>query len=141
MDTGQARRNGAADADSSTPRSGPPFDVFACACPSRPTLEHITGRWGVLTLGGLADGPLRFNELARRVDGVSQKMLSQTLQALERDGFVQREVLATLPPHVVYRLSPVGATVSARLMSLIEEVEALMPEVLDAQARYDEQHG
>jgi DNA-binding HxlR family transcriptional regulator len=123
-----------------TEQTDPAFDVFACACPSRPALEHITGRWGVLVLGGLADGPQRFNELARRVDGVSQKMLSQTLQALERDGFVEREVLATLPPHVVYRLSPMGAPVAAKLMDLIADLEALMPQVLDAQERYADRH-
>ncbi|QMU76658.1 helix-turn-helix transcriptional regulator [Streptacidiphilus sp. PB12-B1b] len=133
METEQAQRRSRPDAGSSEDH----FDVFACACPSRPTLEHITGRWGVLTLGGLAQGPLRFNELARRVDGVSQKMLSQTLQALERDGFVEREVLATLPPHVVYRLTPVGVAVADKLMGLIADLEALMPQVLDAQARYD----
>ena len=63
-----------------------PFNVFAKACPSRGTLEHVTGRWGTLTLGALHEGSLRFNELRRRVDGVSEKMLSQTLHALERDG-------------------------------------------------------
>src|SRR3954451_9809954 len=84
------------------PGSGPDptpefeFDVFAKACVSRAAMEHITGRWGVLVLGGLHDGPLRFNALRRRVDGVSEKMLSQTLQSLERDGFVVREVHSTI---------------------------------------------
>jgi DNA-binding HxlR family transcriptional regulator len=117
----------------------PPFDVFASACPSRPVLEHITGRWGVLALGGLADGPLRFNELGRRIDGISQKMLSQTLHTLERDGFVEREVLGTIPPHVVYRLSPVGAEVTGTLLGLIGRLEELMPQVLESQERHDHQ--
>ncbi len=67
------------------------FDVFSRECPSRSTLEHVTGRWGGLTLGALYEESLRFNELRRRVDGVSEKMLSQTLHALERDGLVLRE--------------------------------------------------
>lgn len=83
-----------------------PYDVFAKACPSRGTLEHVTGRWGALTLGALQEGSLRFNELRRRVDGVSEKMLSQTLQALERDGLVHREAQPTNPPRVDYELTP-----------------------------------
>ena len=74
------------------------FDVFARNCPSRGTLEHVTGRWGVLTMGALYDSSLRFNELRRRVDGVSEKMLSQTLHALERDGLVHRDAQPTNPP-------------------------------------------
>ncbi|WP_449344837.1 winged helix-turn-helix transcriptional regulator, partial [Streptomyces narbonensis] len=80
------------------------YDVFARACPSRGTLEHVTGRWGSLTLGALYDGTFRFNELRRRVDGVSEKMLSQTLHALERDGLVHRDAQPTNPPRVDYRL-------------------------------------
>ncbi|MFC1421042.1 winged helix-turn-helix transcriptional regulator [Streptacidiphilus cavernicola] len=118
----------------------PAFDVFAADCPSRAALEHITGRWGVLVLGGLADGPRRFNELGRRIDGLSQKMLAQTLHALERDGFVEREVLGTTPPHVVYRLSPTGAAIGAQLMELVGNLEALMPQVLASRSRYDRQH-
>ena len=67
------------------------FDVFAQACTSRATLEHLTGRWGTLAMVALHDGTLRFNALRRRVVRVSEKMLAQTLQALERDGFVHRE--------------------------------------------------
>jgi DNA-binding HxlR family transcriptional regulator len=117
--------------------AAPAFDVFAVNCPSRPVLEHITGRWGVLALGGLAGGPMRFNELGRRVDGVSQKMLSQTLHALERDGLVERRVLGTIPPHVEYALTALGQRVAARLIGLIEVLEGAMPEVLEAQSRYD----
>lgn len=112
-------------------------NVFARACSSRPVLQHISGRWGALTLAGLRDEPLRFNALRRRVDGISEKMLSQTLQALERDGFVVREVQATIPPRVEYSLTPLGATVAARLLDLIELLEASMDEVTAAQQRYD----
>ncbi|UJV40384.1 MULTISPECIES: winged helix-turn-helix transcriptional regulator [unclassified Streptomyces] len=117
------------------------FDVFARNCPSRGTLEHVTGRWGVLTMGALYDSSLRFNELRRRVDGVSEKMLSQTLHALERDGLVHRDAQPTNPPRVDYSLTPLGREVSARLMSLISCVEDRMEEVLRSRERYDMERG
>ncbi|WP_329588920.1 helix-turn-helix transcriptional regulator [Streptomyces sp. NBC_01362] len=116
------------------------FDVFSSQCPSRSTLEHATGRWGSLTLGALHEGGFRFNELRRRVDGVSEKMLSQTLQALERDGLVHREARPTNPPRVDYELTPLGWQVAERLLALIELVEGRMPEVLAARTHYDEAH-
>ncbi|MFE4050759.1 winged helix-turn-helix transcriptional regulator [Streptomyces sp. YIM B13518] len=119
----------------------PPFDVFAKACPSRGTLEHVTGRWGALTLGALHEGSLRFNELRRRVDGVSEKMLSQTLHALERDGLVHREAQPTNPPRVDYELTPLGHEIARRLLSLIQCVEGSMDAVLRARERYDETRG
>lgn len=118
-----------------------PFNVFAKACPSRGTLEHVTGRWGALTLGALHEGSLRFNELRRRVDGVSEKMLSQTLHALERDGLVHREAQPTNPPRVDYELTPLGHEVARRLLSLIQCVEGSMDAVLQARERYDETRG
>ncbi|MFI2233272.1 winged helix-turn-helix transcriptional regulator [Nocardia testacea] len=123
---------------SETSTAALPFDVFARACPSRPVLEHLTGRWGTLVLAGLADGPLRFGDLRRRIDGVSEKMLAQTLQQLERDGFVHREVRRAIPPHVEYSLTGLGAETAPRLLDLIGFLEARMPEVLDAQRRHTE---
>ncbi|WP_326679916.1 winged helix-turn-helix transcriptional regulator [Streptomyces sp. NBC_01237] len=117
------------------------FDVFSRQCPSRGTLEHVTGRWGSLTLGALYEGSLRFNELRRRVDGVSEKMLSQTLHALERDGLVHREAQPTNPPRVDYELTPLGREVTGRLLGLIQLVQDRMAEVLTARERYDEAHG
>ncbi|WP_353944948.1 helix-turn-helix domain-containing protein [Streptomyces sp. HUAS MG91] len=117
------------------------YDVFARACPSRGTLEHVTGRWGALTLGALHEGSFRFNELRRRVDGVSEKMLSQTLQALERDGLVHREAQPTNPPRVDYELTPLGHEVAGRLLALIEFVEGRMDDVLVARERYDAERG
>ncbi|MCA6093366.1 helix-turn-helix transcriptional regulator [Streptomyces sp. SCA3-4] len=114
-----------------------PFDVFARSCPSRDTLGHVTGRWGGLTLGALREDTLRFNELRRRVEGVSEKMLAQTLQALERDGLVHREAQPTNPPRVDYRLTPLGREAADRLLALIELLEERMPEVLAARERYD----
>ncbi|MFJ8110873.1 winged helix-turn-helix transcriptional regulator [Streptomyces sp. NPDC096132] len=118
-----------------------PYNVFAKACPSRGTLEHVTGRWGGLTLGALYEGSLRFNELRRRVDGVSEKMLSQTLHALERDGLVHRDAQPTNPPRVDYELTPLGREVAERLLALIHCVEGRMDDVLTARERYDGTRG
>jgi DNA-binding HxlR family transcriptional regulator len=112
-------------------------DVFSRDCPSRATLEHVTGRWGILALGALDAGAMRFNALRRRVDGVSEKMLAQTLQALERDGLVHREARPTNPPYVEYSLTPLGQQIATRLTGLIEFVEDQMHEVLAARERYD----
>ncbi|GCD94367.1 winged helix-turn-helix transcriptional regulator [Embleya hyalina] len=117
------------------------FDVFAKECGSRTAMEHITGRWGVLVLGGLYDGPMRFNALRRRVDGVSEKMLAQTLQALERDGFVLREVHSTIPPRVEYTLTDLGSATAAKLLDLIAHLEGHMARVLVAREEYDRTHG
>lgn len=111
--------------------------VFARACASRPILEHVTGRWGSLALAALAEGPFRFNALRRKVDGVSEKMLAQTLQTLERDGFVHREAQLTIPPRVEYSLTPLGREVAEKLLDLIRFVETAMPEVLAHRARHD----
>ncbi|MEV0441649.1 helix-turn-helix domain-containing protein [Streptomyces spectabilis] len=117
------------------------YDVFARNCPSRTTLEHVTGRWGALTLGALHDGTFRFNELRRRVDGVSEKMLSQTLHALERDGLVHREAQPTNPPRVDYRLTPLGGQIAERLLTLIHFVESAQDTVGEAQRAYDSRDG
>ncbi|MEV5882917.1 helix-turn-helix domain-containing protein [Streptomyces sp. NPDC052020] len=114
-----------------------PYDVFSRDCPSRGILEHVTGRWGALTLGALCEGSFRFNQLRRRVDGVSEKMLSQTLHALERDGLVHREAQPTNPPRVDYELTPLGREVAERLAGLIEFLEGSMDQVLAARERYD----
>ncbi|GGS61138.1 helix-turn-helix domain-containing protein [Streptomyces griseoviridis] len=114
-----------------------PYDVFSRGCPSRATLEHVTGRWGALTLGALSHGSFRFNELRRRVDGVSEKMLAQTLHALERDGLVHREAQPTNPPRVDYELTALGRETARRLVALIEYLEGSMDEVLAARERYD----
>jgi DNA-binding HxlR family transcriptional regulator len=82
--------------------------LFAADCPSRGVLDHVTSRWGVLALVALRDGTLRFSELRRRIGGVSEKMLAQTLQALEEDGFVLRTAHPEVPPRVDYRLTPLA---------------------------------
>ena len=114
----------------------PEADVFARECPSRPVLQNITGRWGVLVLAALVDDTRRFSELRRRVDGVSERMLSQTLQGLERDGLVHREVHETIPPRVEYTLTDLGAQVAEHLEALIKVLETNMPRIHEAQAAY-----
>lgn len=112
------------------PQPDPGFDVFSAGCPSREVMQHITGRWGALTLVALADGPLRFSAVRRRVDGISDRLLAQTLQRLEADGLVRRHDLESAPPHVEYDLSDSGARVAPRLVDLISTLEAVMPQVM-----------
>ncbi|MGI5245885.1 winged helix-turn-helix transcriptional regulator [Dactylosporangium sp. CA-139066] len=113
------------------------FDVFAKNCTSRPVMENVAGKWGILTMAGLLAGTHRFNELRRRVDGVSEKMLSQTLHALERDGLVVREVVTAIPPRVEYSLTDPGRRIAVKLGELIDLLEAEMPAITAAQERYD----
>ncbi|MFW0794028.1 helix-turn-helix domain-containing protein [Gordonia sp. CPCC 205515] len=115
-------------------------DVFARDCQSRDVLQNVTSRWGLLALVALGEGDKRFNALRRRVDGVSERMLSVTLQQLERDGFVNRTVLQAIPPRVEYSLTDLGATVARRLTEVIELVEASVPDVAQARAAYDDTH-
>ena len=111
-------------------------DVFARACTSRSLLADVTGRWGSLAVLALADGTARFGALRRRVDGVSEKMLSQTLQALERDGVVVRDVVSTAPPRVEYALTHLGRRIAARLRDLVEVLEGSVGEVEAARAAH-----
>jgi DNA-binding HxlR family transcriptional regulator len=113
-------------------------DVFDRACTSREALEHVTGKWSLLALSALAECPHRFGELRRRVQGVSEKMLAQSLQTLERDGWVHREVHSAIPPHVEYRLTAAGAELVPHLLGLISFVEARLPEVHAARVAADE---
>lgn len=112
-------------------------DVFARNCSSREALQNATSRWGILALAALAEDDYRFNALRRRVDGVSERMLSQTLQTLERDGMVVRTVRGSIPPKVEYSLTPLGREVATHLTSLIELVESSLPDVVAARERHD----
>lgn len=110
-------------------------EVFAQECPSRGVLINVTSRWGVLVLVALLDGKQRFNELKRKIGGISDKMLSQTLQVLEADGFVLREVLPVVPPHVDYSLSPTGIEVAHHVEALTDWIEENLGEVLAAREK------
>ncbi|MFF0050821.1 winged helix-turn-helix transcriptional regulator [Streptomyces sp. NPDC005498] len=101
--------------------------VFSKDCPSRQVLMDISGRWGVLVLAALSQGKCRFNVLRRRIDGISEKMLSQTLLALRRDGLVDRFVENAVPPRVTYSLSPLGIAVAEKVNALITLLETEVP--------------
>ena len=100
-------------------RAAPAPPRFPSDCPSRKVLDHVTSKWGVLVLLSLADGTLRWGQLRRTVDGVSEKMLAQTLQILERDGLVHREAMPVIPPHVEYSLTGLGAGLVEHLLPLM----------------------
>jgi DNA-binding HxlR family transcriptional regulator len=111
-------------------------EILARDCPSREVLNHVCSRWGVLVLVVLLDGMHRFSELRRKIGGVSEKMLSQTLQSLEQDGFLDRKALPVVPPHVEYRLTPLGEEVALQVNGLTTWIEQNLPRIMDArQAR------
>jgi len=112
-------------------------DVFARTCPSRATFEDVTGKWASLLLIALGERPRRFGELRRKVQGVSEKMLSQSLRALERDGMVTRTSHGTVPPRVDYALTELGAEVSRTMRELADVLEAAVPHVTSAREHYD----
>ncbi len=112
-------------------------NLFAEACPSREVLKHVTSRWGVLLLVALMAGTHRFSDLRRKIGGVSEKMLAQTLQWLEADGFVLRVQYPVVPPHVEYSLTPLGQEVALRVRDLADWIEVKLPEILDARPQTD----
>jgi len=101
-----------------------PSGVLPAKCPSRQVLDHVTSTWGVLILLALTQGTLRWSELRRAVEGISEKMLAQTLRVLEGDGFVLREVAAVVPPRVDYSLTERGRELTAHLLPLMEWIAA-----------------
>jgi DNA-binding HxlR family transcriptional regulator len=101
----------------------PRGELFAVTCPSRQVLQNVTSRWGVLVLVALMAGTYRFSELRRKIGGVSEKMLAQTLQALEADGFVLRTAHPVVPPHVEYSLTRMGQEVAREVESLADWIE------------------
>jgi DNA-binding HxlR family transcriptional regulator len=111
-------------------------DLYAPACPSRGVLDHVTSRWGVLVLVALLEGTHRFSELRRKVAGVSEKMLAQTLHALEEDGFVLREVYPVIPPRVDYSLTPMGEEVAGHVEALADWIEENLPRIVTARAQH-----
>jgi len=107
-----------------------PGGVFPARCPSRVVLEHVTSKWGVLILVALSDRALRWSELRRRADGISEKMLAQTLRTLERDGFVHRDAQPVIPPRVDYSLTDRGRELVALLLPLMEWIVSNAEEIL-----------
>lgn len=110
-------------------------EVFAQDCPSRTILTHVTSRWGVLVLLALLiKGTQRFNALKRQIGGVSDKMLAQTLQTLEADGFIQRIEYPVIPPHVEYTLTDLGEQVAKHIEQLTDWIESNLSTILASQA-------
>jgi DNA-binding HxlR family transcriptional regulator len=104
-------------------------NLMAAECPSRTVLSHVTSRWGVLVLIALEGGTLRFSELRRMIGGVSERMLSQTLQWLEGDGLVDRTAYEVVPPHVEYSLTPLGRAAARRVRGLADWIEVNLPRI------------
>ncbi|WP_191984084.1 winged helix-turn-helix transcriptional regulator [Amycolatopsis eburnea] len=113
------------------------WDVYLRNCPCRDVLDLLANKWTALVLGALARGPHRFGELRRAVDGISQKMLTQNLRQLERDGFVTRTVYPTTPPTVEYALTEMGAEVGAHLIALSAWSQANFDRIRSAREEYD----
>jgi DNA-binding HxlR family transcriptional regulator len=107
-------------------------ELLAAECPSRSVLKHVTSQWGVLVLMVLLKGTTRFSQIRKKVNGVSEKMLAQTLQSLESDGFLNRRSFPVVPPHVEYSLTPMGEEVAAHISALAEWIESNLSRIMDA---------
>jgi DNA-binding HxlR family transcriptional regulator len=110
-------------------------ELFAVECPSREILKHVTSRWGVLVMVALMEGTHRFSDLRRKVGGVSEKMLAQTLQCLEKDGFIGRVSFPVVPPHVEYTLTPMGEEIGHKVESLADWIEDNLPRIMKVQQK------
>lgn len=113
------------------------WDPYRRNCPSRRLLDRIGDRWTVLIVVALDAGPRRFGELAAEIEGISQKMLTQTLRSLERDGFVTRTAYAVVPPHVEYELTALGRSLQQQVRALEQWAIANMDAVTERQREYD----
>lgn len=113
------------------------YDAYLATCPSRQLLATLSDKWVVLVLTALHDGPARYSELRRRIAGVSQKMLTQTLRGLERDGFATRTVTATVPVTVTYEITPLGTSLHDVVTHLKRWAEHNIDSVTTARTAYD----
>ncbi|MBF5038788.1 helix-turn-helix transcriptional regulator [Methylophilus sp. 13] len=114
------------------------WNAYQAACPTRLMLNRIADKWTVLVLGLLENETKRFSTLQREIGGISQKMLTQTLRGLERDGLIARTVYPEVPPRVEYKMTPLGNTLVGLLAALRDWSETHMDEVLQAQRDYDQ---
>jgi len=115
------------------------YDAFLAQCPSRQLLDRLSDKWVTLVLAALGERPQRYSQLARTIAGVSQKMLTQTLRTLERDGLLTRTVTATVPVTVTYELTALGRSLLEVIAGLKLWAELHMDDVLEARASYDSQ--
>jgi DNA-binding HxlR family transcriptional regulator len=111
-------------------------DLFAESCPSRHLLALIADKWSLLIMFALKDQPRRNNELLRQIEGISQKMLTQTLRSLEEHGLVKRQAFKVVPPHVEYQLTPLGQSLGQALKSLDQWLVDNLNEVMAARAEF-----
>lgn len=119
-----------------TPRT---FDAYSELCPTRAALDRIADKWTVLVVGVLLDGePKRFSAIQRRIEGISQKMLTKTLRTLERDGLVERHIYPEIPPRVEYQLTALGKSLSTLINAVQAWAESHMEDILAAQLLYDQ---
>ncbi|MEV4115951.1 helix-turn-helix domain-containing protein [Nonomuraea sp. NPDC049695] len=113
------------------------FDAYFSECPSRKLLDRLSDKWVTLVLSALAAGPRRYSDLARRIAGVSQKMLTQTLRGLERDGLVSRTLTPSVPVRVDYALTPLGESLMPLVAAIKSWAETHIGDVEEARERYD----
>ena len=104
--------------------------IFTAGCPSRTVLDHVSSKWGVLILVALSKGPHRWSELRRRAEGISEKMLAQTLKTLEGDGFIRRDAQPVIPPRVDYSLTDRGQELVALLLPLVTWIAGNAAEIV-----------
>jgi DNA-binding HxlR family transcriptional regulator len=119
------------------PPEFPAFDVMTATCPSRTSLARIANKWTAMVVIALSEDPMRFRDLRTSVDGISAKVLTETLRDLERDGIVTRHAYGEVPPRVEYELTELGRTLYAPLQALGLWAEEHFAEVLAARERYD----
>lgn len=105
-------------------------ELFNANCPSREVLKRLTSRWSLLILVALENDTLRFSELKRKIGGISERMLAQTLRFMETDGFVERIAYDVIPPHVEYRLTPMGQEVRGQVVGLADWVEMNLQQIM-----------
>lgn len=116
----------------------PQWNVMVATCPSRTSLARIANKWTAMTVIALSSGRLRFGEIRRAVDGISGKVLADTLRDLERDGIVSRTAYDQMPPRVEYELTTLGQTLRSPLTALGQWAEAHIAEVQAARDTYDQ---
>lgn len=119
----------------------PPWDVMVRTCPSRTSLAKIANKWTAMIVIALSEGPMRFGAVREAVDGISGKVLTETLRDLERDGILSRTMYNEMPPRVEYELTPLGQTLRQPLAALGQWAEKHIEDVLKARDDYDQRTG
>ncbi len=116
------------------------YNVYDENCPSRTVLALISDKWTPLIVGSLESGPRRFTEIRREIGGISQKMLTQTLRDLEKNGIVQRTIYAEVPPRVEYCLTALGKSLMQPLAAIRSWAEAHIDQIQNARDTYNNEH-